>query len=217
MRLRSAIFAAATSAVLALAMGAPAHAAESPFPKGASLSPTVSTKTVVNDQCVAAVSAAIADGATDLSVDVCTRTVALSVAPARRVTANELASARGSLSAAEYAELSAAVNAGTVRSKAYRQEQINGADKESQYGTFYYDGAKVWISASYRGVKGSHKCVSDYAVGLDVSLVECADSGGTYDRTIYAKWRFSIIHKVVPINWVETYSLNVSAQGSIWQ
>ena len=88
---------------------------------------------------------------------------------------------------------------------------------ESQFGRFYYDGARAWISATYRGVRGSHSCVNDYAVGLAVSLVECGDSGGTYDRRIYAKWRFSIVHKVVPISWVETYALNVSAQGSIWQ
>jgi hypothetical protein len=217
MTFRRAIFAAATSAVIALAMGAPAQAADSPFPKAASLSTTVSTKTVVNDECVAAVTAAIAAGDTDVSVDVCTRAVTLSASPARRVTATELASARDSLSAADYAELSAAVNAGDVRSKAYRQEQINGSDMEVQYGTFYYDGARAWISATYRGVRGSHSCVSNYAVGLAVEKVACSDNGGTYDRKIYATWRFSIISKFVPINWTETYSLNVSGQGSIWQ
>ncbi|GEL98142.1 hypothetical protein CTE05_16890 [Cellulomonas terrae] len=38
-----------------------------------------------------------------------------------------------------------------------------------------------------------------------------------YERNFYAKWRFSTLHEAVPVSWVETASLNVSAQGSIWQ
>jgi hypothetical protein len=218
MRIRHAIFAATTTAVLALGVGAPAHAAEFPFEQQKlTLSSTVSTTTVVNDECVAAVSAAIADGATDLSTDVCSRTVKLSAAPARRVTASQLAAAQGNLSEGEYAAMSASVNAGTLRSRDFRQEQINGADMETQYGTYYYDGERAWLKATYRGVRGSHSCVNNYAVGMGVELVDCSDSGSTYQRRIYAKWRFSLIAKGVPVTWIETYALNATAQGSMWQ
>jgi hypothetical protein len=218
MRLRRAIFVAATTAVLALAAGAPANAADSPFTQQKlTLSSTVSTKTVVNDECVAAVSAAIAAGATDASLDLCSRTVTLSTTSARRVTATDLASARGSLSAGEYAELSAAVNAGTLRTKDYRQEQINTTDMEVQYGTFYYDGERAWIKATYRGVRGTHKCTNPYAAGVGVELISCDDSGSTYQRKIYMTWKFSALFKGFPVTWNETYTLNATAQGSLWQ
>lgn len=217
MTLRRAILATATSAVLALAMGTSASAADSPFTQQKlTLSSTVSTKTAVNDECVAAVSAAIAAGATDASLDLCNRTQTLSATPARRVTATDLASARDSLSAGEYAELSAAVNAGTLRSKDYRHEQINGADMEVQYGTYYYDGERAWIKATYRGVRGTHKCVNSYAVGIGVELVSCDDSGSTYQRKVYMTWKFSALFKGFPVTWNETYTLNVTAQGSMW-
>ena len=217
MKFRHAFLTVATTTVLAVAAGIPAQAA-TPLPPLVDRSlTTASTKTVTSDECVEAVAAAIAAGATDASTDVCTRTATLTTSPARRVTASELASARGSLSAAEYVAMSAAVNAGALYTKDFRQEQLNITDTEVQYGHFYYDGERAWIKATYRGVRGTHKCVVSYNVGIGVELTECSDSGSTYQRRIYAKWKFSALFNGFPVSWSETYALNATAQGSLWQ
>lgn len=217
MRIRHALFAATTVAVLAVGAAAPANAADSPFVQQKLTVGTTTTKTTTNPECVDAVSAAIAAGATDATLDVCTRTAKLTVSPGRRVTQTDLAAAKDSLTAGEYAEMSAAINAGTLYSKEFRQEQYNITDTEVQYGYFYYDGERAWIKATYRGVKGQHKCVVSYMVGIGVELSECSDSGSTYQRRIYAKWKFSAITNGFPVAWYETYALNATAQGSLWQ
>lgn len=211
MQIRRGLLATVAAAALTVSLGASAQAA-SPFDKQ-TLTPTSSVKTVTNAECVDAVSAAIAAGATDLSTDQCTRTSTLKVSGARTVTAAELASVKDQFTAAEYSELSAAVINGVLRSKNYSQQMNNITDSQTQYGKFYYDGDAAWVTNTRRGVAGTHHCRIDWAAGIGVDLQACGESGSTYTRNIYMTWKYGF----APAQWSETHTMYVNGVGSIWQ
>jgi hypothetical protein len=186
------------------------------------VSPTVDTTRVVSstietsDECLTAVEAARAGGQIDLTTDVCTATITLKASAPRSVSLQDIAKVKGRMSATDYQTLTAATMAGTVRSKSYSQSKNNITDGESQFGTFYYDGARVWVTQSYRGIRGTHHCKVDWAVGYVVDLKECSESGSLSQRNLWAKWHFSVIPSGGLANWDEYYFLHVNSAGRIW-
>lgn len=133
------------------------------------------------------------------------------------MTKNDLAAAKGSLSPEDYAELSAAVNAGTVHAKNYLQSFNNGTDGETQSGTFYYDGSHAWVDTPYRGINGTHDCHRDWAVGYSVELQSCTDTGSSTQRNLSMRWKFTPFVSAFPISWTESHTLHVNSSGTIWQ
>lgn len=173
----------------------------------------VSSQKVTSSDCVSRVKA---QGGSDRDAAPCSSVVTLAVGVETRPTSNEIASARSSLSPADFASLSAAAAAGTVRSVPFQQGRNNGTDQEQQYGRVYYDGSRVWIS-SYRGYTGAHVCKVDWAVGYAVTNTGCGDYGSGSQRSIYQKWMFAVGVKGSPISWEETSTINVNASGRFWQ
>jgi hypothetical protein len=42
-------------------------------------------------------------------------------------------------------------------------------DQEENYGIFYYNGSRAWVTVSYAPYKGTHYCVVNYAVGYTIA------------------------------------------------
>ena len=115
------------------------------------------TSSHTSTACVAAVSAAQLAGTTDLSTSVCTGTVTLTTSAAKPITSAQLAQAKQSLSTPAYQSLAVAAAAGAVQGKGYAQVFDNITDRETQSGYMYWDGARVWVTQSYRGYQGNHQ------------------------------------------------------------
>lgn len=177
----------------------------------------VSETSMTSRDCVSQIMQAMADGDAGLSTDVCTGTVTLSSSDPLPITASDIAQAKQTLAPEQYQDLVSAVTAGTVRKKAYSQSENNITDGETQYGNFYYDGSRAWVTSAYRGFTGTHICKIDWAVGYAVSNTGCFEGGTNSRRDLYAKWYFGVGVKGSPIAWEETYSMHVNAAGSIWQ
>lgn len=211
------------AATLAVVLGAPltylapASAADLVVGARPTDSTQTQTQTHVSQDCIDAIQGAIADGEAGLSTDVCTTTTTLTVGPTETVTLATAQGLKSSMSASDYASLLAAVATTTVRSKPYSQTMNNVTDQERQYGTFYYNGSRAWVTVTYSGRTGTHFRKVDWAVGYAVSLVGCTESGTTSQRNLYAHWKFSLVANESPIAWDEIYTLHVNASGSIWQ
>lgn len=197
---------AAIVAALSLTSALPASAAVN--------DDTVESTTHTSQACVSLVTEAVKKGTTNLTLAVCTKTSTLTASAPRTVGVAEVQAVKASLNPEAYRTLLVAAVAGTVRSKAYSQSQNNITDQETQSGTFYYDGARVWVTTAYRGYTGTHRCVVNWAVGYGVSLEACNEGGTTTQRNLYQSWAFT------PLNvgtWTETYTMHVNSSGSIWQ
>ena len=184
---------------------------------GSSSTIVVSSSTTTNNVCIAAVTAAQSAGDTSVSLDSCTSTVTLSESPEEVVTADDLAQAKQTLSSAKFAQLQAAAAAGTVKKKNYSQGFNNLTDKQSQSGTFYYDGSRAWVTAKYRGYQGTHHCEVNWAVGYIVEEKACSESGTNAQRDLYVKWHISAIPSAGFVNWDESHTMHVNKTGRIWQ
>lgn len=204
-----------STAAMAMVFGvmaiAPASAATSPT------STVVSSKTTTNGECVAAVSSAQKAGDTSVSLDSCTSTVTVSESPEETATPADLAEAKQSLSATQFAQLKAAAAAGSVKKKNYSQGFNNITDKQSQSGVYYYDGSRAWVTAKYRGYQGTHNCVVNWAVGYVVEEKACSESGSNSQRDLYVRWHISAIPSGGFVNWDESHTMHVNATGRIWQ
>ena len=168
----------AMSAVLLLAGGIPAQAASS-----AELSST--TQTGYIQACVDQVKADPArSAAAGVSVEDCKVTVKVTTSASTTVTAKDIA-ADTSLSSTDRSSLMAAAVAGAVQSKNYSQFVTGGAYTVTHGGRFYYDGARAWVGTTYRGAKGSHNCVVNYAALVTIAINSCSESGTTTSRSMY--------------------------------
>jgi hypothetical protein len=149
--------------------------------------------------------------------ELCTTTSVLSASTPSEVTVAEVLAQKSEFSSADYASLVTAAKAGAVKSRSYSQTFNNLTDQETQYGKFYYDGSRAWVGSTYRGLKGTHICKVDWAVGYAVSLRSCSESGSTSQRNLVAHWNVAIGIKGSPVSWDEVYTMHVNAAGSIWQ
>lgn len=201
------------SVVLASVSLVVATSASAAVPGGPDQLKVVSSQKVTSPDCVSKVRAR---GGSDRDTRVCSSTVTLSVGDETRPSAQDIASARSSLSPQDFTALSAAAAAGTVRMAPFQQGKNNVTDQEQQYGRVYYDGTRVWIS-SYRGYTGAHLCKVDWAVGYNVANTGCGDYGSSSQRAIYQKWMFAVGVKGSPISWEETSTIYVNAAGRFWQ
>jgi hypothetical protein len=185
-------------------------------PMSTSDSPSATTTTKVDANCELAVKQASAKYKTALPSDLCKRTITTNLGATHVLLTSELQSVSSSLSGSDYLALKASVAAGTVKSRDYSQAINNGTDSETQNGTFYYDGVRAWVTSSYRGVVGSHRCAVNWTVGYSVALQGCFESGSTSDRVLSQQWLFTPFFNGFPLSWSETYSMHVNATGQTW-
>ncbi|WP_349865478.1 hypothetical protein [Leifsonia sp. WHRI 6310E] len=96
------------------------------------------------------------------------------------------------LSAAQKSEILATASpsgALAVSSNHWSQFVTGAAYTQTQNGTFYYNGSRVWVTQSYSGYTGSHTCFTNYVVvGWTISNVSKSDSGSTTSRNLYCGW-----------------------------
>lgn len=201
----------AMATVLGLTAVAPANAAS------ATPSSVISSVTTTNAACVEAVTEAQQRGETSVTLDSCTSTVTLTASEEETVSPADLAQAARSLSPASFAQLRVAATAGAVKKKNYSQGFNNITDKQSQSGTFYYDGSRAWVTANYRGHQGTHNCDVNWSVGYVVEEKACSESGTNAQRDLYVKWHFSAIPSGGLVNWDESHTMHVNKTGRIWQ
>lgn len=208
---------AASIPAIALILGgvAPANAA-SPNPAPNDQEQTVQ-RTVVNEDCLAQMRAATSTDGVDGSTNVCTSTLVLRASAARPVTPKDLVGAKASMRSSDYATLLQAMATSSVKAKSYSQTISQITDEERQYGTFFYNGSRAWVTNAYLGFDGTHFCVVNYEFGMGVTNQACTDSGSTTQRNLTMIWKMSLIVSNGPISWSERYDLHVNKSGSIWQ
>ncbi|MEY3846278.1 MAG: hypothetical protein RJA66_545 [Actinomycetota bacterium] len=196
---------------LAAATAANAGPLVAPKDKGGSESRTYQSK-----ECETALRSVKVPNAATPASDVCRITVPTSYSDAKSITLADIQTAKSGLSVTEFASLAQAVTAGTVKSRYYSQQMNHITDSETQSGTFYYDGVRAWVTSSYRGFSGSHRCMIDWAVGFGVSPQNCYESGSTSERVLYQQWLMTPFLHGFPVSWSETYTLRVNAAGQVW-
>jgi hypothetical protein len=186
--------------------------------QGKALSETGGTTSVtsVNKACDTAVKVAELRNRAKLSTEICTVQIKTSVADAKTVRLSDIQEVKSSLSASDFDSLTRAVAAGTVKSRFYLQQVNHITDSETQSGTFYYDGSRAWVTSTYRGVTGSHRCMIDWTVGFGVSPQNCYESGSSSERALSQQWLMSPFLSGFPVSWSETYTLRVNSSGQVW-
>lgn len=204
---------AAILAAGACVFAAPAYAESS----SASGLTEVSRISKTSAECVAKVTAAQESGTTDRIVEECTSSAVLSVSAPQPVTTADAEAEKSSLSPQGFSTLMDAVADGGVQKSEYSQQMNNITDAETQHGTFYYDGNKVWVTDDYNGFKSTHICAVNWNVGYSVDIVDCGDSGSQTQRDVNATWAFGIGIKGSPVGWNETYTIHVGNDGHVWQ
>lgn len=169
--------------------------------------------------CEVAVQAMLAKGVVNIPNGLCRQSIKLTYSDSKPVTIAELPSLRGKMSTSEFAALTSAVTLGTVKSRTYIQT-VGSVMVESQNGTFYYDGTRVWVTESYRGFTGSHRCQVERAALALVALQNCYETGSTASKKLSQQWLFTVSAEVlgvnIPVSWSDTYSLNVNQYGLTW-
>jgi hypothetical protein len=208
---RAASILALSIAGLAVATAANAGPLVAPRDKGGSESKTYQSK-----ECESALLSLVASEAAALSSDVCRVTVTTRYSDAKSITLADIQAGKAGLSVNEFTSLAQAVTAGNVKSRYYSQQMNHITDSETQSGTFYYDGVRAWVTSSYRGFSGSHRCMIDWAVGFGVSPQNCYESGSTSERVLYQQWLMTPFLLGFPVSWSETYTLRVNAAGQVW-
>jgi len=104
------------------------------------------------------------------------------------VTAEDVARDSG-LSPRAKAELTAAAAYAGVSSNHWSQFVTGAAYTQTQNGTFYYNGSRVWVSESYAGYRGSHTCLTNYVVWpWSISNIAKSEWGGTGSRSMNCTW-----------------------------
>lgn len=209
-----------TGSMVAIVSAAPANAS-SPAPAVATPANLVIAaqtlhSTVTNSACVQAVEAAQRQGQTGLSVAECTSTVTTQTSAASVLTASDLAAARSTLSASDYASLAVAAATSTIQRKFYSQKVDDGPDQVEQQGNFYYNGSRVWVG-SYAGYTGSHVCIVDFDYfPVTTTITGCPETGSLTSLTLIMYWNVTV-GPVEPLgaNWNESYTMRILASGGI--
>ncbi len=173
------------------------------------------SKTYQNKACESAWAAASKDVPVAPAGEPCQVRVTTSISDAKTVNASALSKAQSVLSPSEFQALTQAVAAGSVKSKSFRQQSIHASSSLTQWGTFYYDGNRVWVVSPYLGFTGSHYCQVDYAVGFSIQPQNCYDTGSTASRTIVQQWLVSPFLQGFPASWSESYSIEVLSNGTV--
>lgn len=167
---------------------------------------TTSVTTGTDPACVAAVTAAIAQGKQGLSTDVCAFTQEVA----------DVQAARTSLSASDFQTLQAAAAAGAVQSKTFRRTYDNVVVAWSQSGKFYFDGSRAWLGTAYRGYTGYKSCTVDRAIGYIIEVKKCDESGSTATRDLRAIFHTSVVPSAGIVNWDTEWHTYVNSAGSVW-
>ncbi len=110
-----------------------------------------------------------------------------------------------SLSAKQKSELLQASTRGTVRSNHWSQFVTGIAYTNTQDGTFYYDGSRVWVTQTYAGKKGSHRCFSNYVISpYAITNISKSDSGSTTSRSLKCSWNVKQAGLPIVTSWSMT-------------
>ena len=180
----------------------------------------LTTSSTVSTSCELALKQAISEGYRPSQDGLCKVALKTTVSASKPVLSSELGGLKSTLSLGDYKALALAVSLGTVRSRNYYQQVVNLSNVESQSGTFYYDGSRVWVAEFYRGFTGSHRCQVERAAFYSVSPQNCYESGSTSNKTLSQQWLFTLGINAgavsLPISWSETYSLHVDSYGQTW-
>jgi len=180
---------AGTAALLLAGMAAPASAAEAPSPGVLSAG---ETQTVTDD----------ASGLT----------TTIELGTPESTTAAAIKGDAG-LSATAKSEILAADAVAAVSSNHWSQFTTGGAYTNTQNGTFYYDGSRVWVSETVQGTTGSHTCFSNYvAPGWTISNITTAESGSAAQRNLSCNWN---VLQPVGVTTSASMTANLSANGTI--
>lgn len=177
---------------------------------------TTSVTTGADPACVAAVTAAIAQGKQGLSTEVCAFTQEVTISASKRVTVADVQAARSSLSASDFQALQAAAAAGAVQSKTFRRTYDNVVVAWSQSGKFYFDGSRAWVGTAYRGYTGYKSCTVDRAIGYIIEVKKCDESGSTATRNLRAIFHTSVVPSAGIVNWDTEWHTYVNSAGSVW-
>jgi hypothetical protein len=172
-------------------------------------SPTTTTAVSYNAECLAAIEASPASG---LGRGDCKETTTTQVSSvAETVSAAEAASVPG-LRASEKTSLVTAARAGSVKKKWYTQHKTGAVYTRTHNGYFYYDGQHAWVGQKYRGVTGSHSCLTHYvAFPWEVKKISCTEAGGVSYRTMTDRWTVVWPAKV---QYEVNMSITVRSNGS---
>lgn len=105
-------------------------------------------------------------------------------------------------------EILSTASAGTVRTRTWAQHTTSGAYVMRQNGRFYYDGARVWVTQSYRGARGFHDCGIDFLLpGWQIHTITRSDTGSNTVRYLNCRW--NVVEWPIPItrSWDMTATL----------
>ena len=154
----------------------------------------------------------LAPGESDTVVFEDGTTMTLEVGPAEQVTAADIA-ADSSLTAAQQEELLEASAVAAVSSSHWSQFSSGITYTNTQNGTFYWNGSRVWVTQSYGGYTGTHRCFNNYTVtGWQIQNIEKSDSGSTTQRVLYCGW--SVVQPtLITTGWSMTAYVN--ANGTV--
>ncbi|AGW41432.1 low-affinity phosphate transporter lipoprotein transmembrane [Leifsonia xyli subsp. cynodontis DSM 46306] len=180
--LLGAIAAAASAVLFVVGAAMPAQAAATDTAGLATISAgQSSTNSIVDPNCVAA-GKALAD---------CTFKTGVSLGTPQTSTRAQVLADPG-LSAAQKSEILATASptaARAVSSNHWSQFVTGVAYTQTQKGTFYYNGSRVWVTQRYSGYNGSQTCFTNYVVtGWTISNVSKNDTGSTTSRNLYCGW-----------------------------
>lgn len=151
------------------------------------------TTQVVDQNCIDALTRAIAQGINGLSIDVCSATHTTQVSESRTATLSDVQAERNAMSASEFRSLYAAVAAGGVRTKTFNRTYDNVIVAWAQSGRVYFDGSTAWVSNPYRGFNGYQTCKIDRSIGYVIEVKKCDESGSASQRNLRAVFHSSAI------------------------
>jgi hypothetical protein len=118
-----------------------------------------------------------------------------------------------SLSATDRSSLVKAAAAATIKSNHWSQFTTGGSYTQTQNGTFYYNGSRVWVTETVSGKKGSHACFTNYVVApYEISNVSKSDSGSTTSRKLNCKWN---VKQIIPVTTSAEMTATLSKTGGI--
>ncbi len=180
----------------------------------ASTPASAAVATTNSKPCVVAVAQFnAAHASSQVSDDVCTITTQTRIDSASIATPTAIESDAG-LSADQKSSLLVAGAAATIHSAHYSQATFGAAYTQTQDGTFYYDGTRVWVTVTTSGLKGTHYCVTNYAVGVSITNESCSESGSSSVRNMYDQWRVSWVVNGSPLSYDVSMTWHLHANGT---
>ena len=204
------------AAVLVIVSLATGHVAKAEPSRNTSDKAGVAKVNLVSKACELAVKSADLKAREKLSPDICESQVVTSYSDAKTLSVSDIQGLRDSLSASDFDSISRAAAAGTVKSRFYLQQGNHITDSETQSGTFYYDGSRAWVTSTYRGLTGTHRCMIDWTAGFGVTAQNCFESGSSSERVLSQQWLMSPFLNGFPVSWSEAYTLRVNSVGQVW-